>query len=384
MSSPRISTLRIPNLFRSDTPLVATFVAIITLLTGFGLLMVLSASSISSGIENDGNFYKGALTQFAGAALGGVVAAFISRFPITTWHQLSRIIVLITTGAQFLVIFTPLGREYGGNRNWLDLGFTSVQPSEFVKVAIIIWLAIFIHERPHHFNGPLSKWWDIELLWILIPFAAVLRGGDIGTGIIIAAIIFGMILMSGAPSRPVVSLGIIGTIGVFAAIALSSRRDRFISWIVGCTPKDYDGICWQNIHGYWALGSGGRFGLGAGSSHSKWSWLPHADSDYIFAVIGEEFGFVGAIAVLLLFLLLASTMVRMMRDYPQPLTRTLIGGALIWLVGQALVNIAVVIGILPVLGVPLPLISSGGSAILANLIVVGVVTSVVRHEERFG
>lgn len=383
MSSPRISTLRIPKLFQSDSPLITTFIAIIALLTSFGLLMVLSASSVSSGLENDGNFFKGALTQFGGAALGGVVAAFIGRFPIGVWHRWSRVIVIITTVAQLLV-FTDLGVEYGGNRNWLDLGFTSVQPSEFVKVAIIIWLAVFIHERPDHFNGPLVKWWNLELLWILIPFAAVLRGGDIGTGIIIAAIILGMIVLSGAPARPTLSLVGIGAVGMFLAVALTGRRDRFISWIVGCTPKDYDGICWQNIHGYWALGSGGLFGLGAGSSHSKWSWLPHADSDYIFAVIGEEFGFLGAVFVLLVFVVLASTMVRMMRAYPQPLTRAIIGGALIWLVGQALVNIAVVIGILPVLGVPLPLISSGGSAILANLIVVGVVISFVRHEERYG
>jgi cell division protein FtsW len=112
--------------------------------------------------------------------------------------------------------------------------------------------------------------------------------------------------------------------------------------------------------------------------------LPHADSDYIFAIIGEEFGLVGATFVVAIFVVLAVTLVRLMRAYPQPLTRSLIGGVLIWLVGQAFINIGVVLGIFPVLGVPLPFVSSGGSALLANLMAVGVVVSCVRYEERYG
>ena len=124
--------------------------------------------------------------------------------------------------------------------------------------------------------------------------------------------------------------------------------------------------------------------MGAGSSRSKWSWLPHAESDYIFAIIGEEFGFIGAVAVLIVFAALASTLVRMLRSYPNPFTRAVIAGVLVWFVGQALVNIGVVLGLLPVLGVPLPFVSSGGSAILANLLAVGVLVSCVRHDERYG
>lgn len=124
--------------------------------------------------------------------------------------------------------------------------------------------------------------------------------------------------------------------------------------------------------------------MGAGSSRSKWSWLPHAESDYIFAIIGEEFGFLGALFLLAILVALAVTLVRMMRTYTQPFTQTLIAGVLMWFVGQALVNIGVVLGLLPVLGVPLPMVSAGGSGILANLLAIGVVVSSVRHEERYG
>jgi cell division protein FtsW len=126
------------------------------------------------------------------------------------------------------------------------------------------------------------------------------------------------------------------------------------------------------------------FGVGPGSSRAKWSWLPHAESDYIFAIVGEELGMVGAIALIALFLALAVTLIRLIRQFPQPLTRVLIGGVFVWIIGQAFVNIAVVLNLLPVLGVPLPFISSGGSALIAIILSIGVVISCVRHEERFG
>ena len=138
------------------------------------------------------------------------------------------------------------------------------------------------------------------------------------------------------------------------------------------------------MHGLWALSAGGLFGLGPGSSRAKWSWLPHADSDYIFAIVGEELGMLGAIALIVLFLALAVTLIRLVREFPQPLTRVLIGGVFVWIIGQAFVNIAVVLNVLPVLGVPLPFISSGGSALVANFLAIGVVISCVRHEERYG
>jgi cell division protein FtsW len=384
MNSPRRTTVRIPNLFSSDSPLVTMLLAITALLVGFGLLMVLSASSISSGLNNDGNFLHDTLTQSAGVALGGAAALIIARFPLDFWRRFRNTFIVIGIGLQAAVLL--VGDSYGGNRNWIQIGGVSLQPSEFIKLALIVWLAVWIHDNPHHFDRPLMYWWDKQLLWIIAPVLLILGGGDIGTVLIIGLIILGMLVIAGAPARPLMFLGLsaILLIVAYVTVAPSSRGDRFSIWLTGCKPEDYEGACWQTIHGYWALGSGGLFGLGAGSSRSKWSWLPHAESDYIFAIIGEEFGLVGAIFLLLIIVALAVTLVRLMRAYPQPLTRAIIAGVLVWIVGQSLVNIGVVLGLLPVLGVPLPMVSSGGSAIMANLLAIGVVISCVRYEERYG
>ncbi|MFM6968167.1 MAG: FtsW/RodA/SpoVE family cell cycle protein [Microbacteriaceae bacterium] len=383
MNNSRHSTIRIPNLFQADSPLVTVLLAITVLLAGFGLLMVLSASSVVSGISNDGNFFHETFIQFISLILGGVGLVVASRLPITFWQKSRNYLVGIVFAAQALVLFTPLGIESGGNRNWLDLGFTSVQPSEFLKPAIIVWIAVWIHDNPHIVSRPMAEWGEL-IKWVGIPFAAVVIGRDIGTAIVLFLIIVGMLAFAGVAARPLWSLSALALLGGFAYIALSDRRERFIAWIFGCAPNDFEGVCWQSTHGYWALGSGGFFGLGAGSSRAKWSWLPHAESDYIFAIIGEEFGLLGALFLLITLAALGFTFVRLMRAYPQPLTRTLIGGVFIWLVGQSFINIGVVLGVLPVLGVPLPMISSGGSAIVANLAAIGVVVSCVRFEERYG
>ncbi len=384
MNSPRRLTVRIPNLFQADSPLVTMLSAITVLLVGIGLLMVLSASSVTSGINNNGNFFHDATTQSIGVAIGIASALIISRWPLEVWRRYRNSFILIGIALQGAVL--AFGESYGGNKNWIQIGGVSLQPSEFIKLALIVWLAVWIHDNPYHFDRPLMYWWDHQFWWIIAPIVLVLGGGDIGTVLIIGLIILGMLVMAGAPARPLVFLGASALLVVIAyvTIAPSSRGSRFSIWLTGCKPEDYEGACWQTIHGYWALGSGGLFGMGAGSSRSKWSWLPHAESDYIFAIIGEEFGLVGAIFLLLIIVALAVTLVRLMRAYPQPLTQTLIAGVLVWIVGQSLVNIGVVLGLLPVLGVPLPMVSSGGSAIVANLLAIGVVISCVRYEEKYG
>lgn len=374
----------VTNPFAADSPRVTALVAIVGTLTAFGLIMVLSASSVTSGLTNDGNFLLDATVQAGGAAVGIFTALIISRFPITIWRRWRNLYVFIGVVLQGLVLFTPLGISYGGNRNWLDIGFTTIQPSEFLKLAIIVWFASWFHENQDHVDYPLSYWKE-PFLWMGVPVGMVAFGRDLGTTIILGLIVLGMMAFAGVASRTLWALAalVFGIALIFITFS-PSRSDRFLSWVQGCTPADYEGICWQTMHGLWALSSGGLFGLGPGSSRAKWSWLPHADSDYIFAIIGEELGMVGAVALLLLILALGVVLIRLVREFPQPLTRVLIGGVFVWLVGQSLVNIAVVLNLLPVLGVPLPFISSGGSAILANLLAVGVVVSCVRHEERYG
>jgi cell division protein FtsW len=134
------------------------------------------------------------------------------------------------------------------------------------------------------------------------------------------------------------------------------------------------------VHGWWGIASGGIFGSGLGESKVKWSWLPNADSDFIFAIIGDELGFIGATLVLVLFIILTIAFVRIIRTSTDPFAKVVTSGVMIWVIGQAFVNIAVVLGLLPVLGVPLPLISAGGSSLIAVLVAIGVVLSFARHQ----
>lgn len=362
---------------------MTTLAAITALLTMFGLFMVLSASSVTSGLQNNGNFFAEAWMQSAIAIAGSGLALFVARLPLRFWQAGRNLFVIFGVVLQSAVLI--YGQSYGGNTNWITILGVSVQPSEFVKLAIIVWFASWIHDNEHLIHAPLVHWREAGL-WVGIPLLLVMLGQDLGTTIILGMILLGMMVFAGVPSRTLWALAGLG-LG-FALIMLnlggSSRGARFASWIQGCTPDDYETICWQTIHGLWALSAGGLFGVGPGSSRAKWSWLPHADSDYIFAIVGEELGMVGAVALIALFLALAVTMIRLVRQFPQPLTRVLIGGVFVWIIGQAFVNMAVVLNLLPVLGVPLPFISSGGSALLAVLLAIGVVISCVRHEERFG
>ena len=383
MTSLRSNRVKLRNLLEAGSPNVTMLISVTALLSLFGIFMVLSASSVTSGLSNGGNFFADGFMQAASAVFGGALCLTIARWPVSFWSKNRNLLV----GGGFVLQFAVLmfGTEYGGNRNWLDIGFLSFQPSEFLKLAVIVWFASWIHDNEFMLDEPLQRWVQ-PLLWVGVPIGMVGLGGDMGTTMIMGLIVLGMLAFAGLPSRTIWTLAVIAGLAVFALLNVggSNRGARFDAWLQGCTPEQYETVCWQTMHGLWALSSGGLFGLGPGSSRAKWSWLPHADSDYIFAIVGEELGMLGAIALIALFLALAVTLVRLVREFPQPLTRVLIGGVFVWIIGQAFVNIAVVLNILPVLGVPLPFISSGGSALVANFLAIGVVISCVRHEERYG
>ncbi len=374
--------VRIRNLFTVDTPHVTQLVASVVFLTLFGLSMVLSASAVSSGLNNDGNQFADMFKQSLAAIAGLFAFHFMSRLPRGLWHRFALWGILIGVILQLLV-FTPMGITYGGNTNWVDLGFVSVQPSEFIKLALILWLALWLSENEWmlHERTYLREW-QPALFAVGIPVGLVIWGKDLGTTIVTALIIFSILLVAGMNSRWLAIGGIGAAIaGLLVMFMSSSRIERVMSWINGCSVEDYEGICWQSQHGLWALGTGGVFGLGPGSSHAKWSWLPHAESDYIFAIVGEELGLLGALLVLSVVGFMGVTLVKMIREYDLLFTRLILTGVFVWLTGQSLINIAVVVGVLPVLGVPLPFLSSGGSSLLANLMAVGLAVSAVRSEE---
>ena len=347
-------------------------------LVGFGLVMVLSASSIESHVDEN-SFFSEFQRQGLYAALGVPLMLVASRMPPQFWKRWAWPAVLVGSG--MLVLVMIFGYGYGGNRNWIDVGSFSFQPSEFVKIALVAWIAWVLSTKEHL----LGDWKHVALPIgpvALVAIGFVLIGNDLGTATIMIALVLGCLYFAGVKLRfLVLTVSVLAVIGVMFAFTSDSRSQRIMVWLNGCTENDSSGLCWQVEHGMWALAAGGVFGVGLGNSDTKWNWLPEASNDFIFAIIGEELGLIGASVVLGLFIVLAISFVRIIRSARDNFTRIATGGIMIWIVGQAFVNIGVVLGVLPVLGVPLPFISAGGSALIATLLAVGVVLSFARDPD---
>jgi UDP-N-acetylglucosamine--N-acetylmuramyl-(pentapeptide) pyrophosphoryl-undecaprenol N-acetylglucosamine transferase/cell division protein FtsW len=212
--------------------------------------------------------------------------------------------------------------------------------------------------------------------------ALVTLGGDLGTTMIMAALILGALFFAGVRLRYLATgVVFVAIAAVIVAMSSASRLGRIAALFGGSSAANPD-VNWQIDNGFYALASGGVFGVGLGNSHSKWSWLPAADTDFIFAIIGEELGLIGAVVVLLLFVLLAVVFLRIIHASTDPFARVTTAAIMVWLIGQAFVNIAVVLGVIPVLGVPLPLISAGGTAMISSMIAIGIVLSFARQSHR--
>jgi len=337
-----------------------------------GLIMVLSSSSIESFASTGDAFaqlWKHGLFMLIGVPLMLVA----SRMPAKFWKKWA---VLFLGGAVVLqlLVFTPMGIEVNGNRNWIGVAGFSLQPSEFIKLTLILWIAMLVAKRQ-----PLKPGWQDVLVPVLlvstVAIGVVMLGNDLGTVAILVSILFGCLFFAGVRLRYLGTIALVGALlALIFAVSSPNRMNRLGAFFEPDTV-DYNGTGWQITHASYALASGGIFGVGLGNSKAKWNWLPAADDDMIFAVIGEELGLIGAVVVLMLFVLLAVSFVRIISASQDPFARIVTSGVLVWIVGQALVNIAVVLQVLPVLGVPLPLISAGGSSTMATLIAIGVVLS---------
>jgi cell division protein FtsW len=377
-SSGLATRFKLGKAFRAESPNFY-FLAGITLFTVIlGLIMVLSASAVDSFLQ-DGGFFSGFFRQATSAFIALPLMLGISRLPLVFYRKWANLALFSTIVLQLLV-FTPLGVESGGNRNWLDVGILQFQPSELIKLTIAIWLGV-------NLPGILSRVGtsNIRILAGIFPvyiaMFVVLLGEDLGTVIVLFLIVIGSIAFAGVAARIIAIPLVVGTmLALGMAIASPNRLARIMSFMnENCT--DYTNACWQPLHGKWALANGGIFGVGLGQSKAKWSWLPAADNDYIFAIIGEELGLIGCILVISLFAALAVAFLRIIRSARDPLVRIATGGIMVWVVGQAFINIGVVVGVLPVLGVPLPLLSAGGSALIMSLLAIGVVLSFTKDEK---
>ncbi len=372
-------TVSVKRLFGRESADYVVMVSMVFFLVIFGLVMVLSSSFVGSALGNDGNFFATFFRQAVWVFLGVPLMLVISRFPARALKKLAPSIFLVTLLFQGLV-FTPLGITSGGNTNWVSIAGLTGQPSEILKVAMIIWMAAILADRIdqvedyHTLLRPLG-------LGVLIALALVAMGQDLGTMGVMTMIALGIVFLAGARMSHLFTLvTVVAAAVTMLALISPSRVNRIMTWFSGCTEEDYQGSCWQIVHSTFALGSGGVFGVGLGNSRAKWSWLPAAETDFIFAIVGEELGLIGTSMVIISFVILAVAMARLVRAQEDPFAKLITGGVMVWLIGQALINIAVVLEVLPVLGVPLPFMSVGGSALMSSLIAIGVVMAVNRHD----
>lgn len=367
------------SLGRIFAPVPSEFLLITSaalMLTIFGLVMILSATSVTSAAK-DGNPFDAVVKQLVFALIGIPLMFIASRLPLRFWKRMAWPALIVALLFQMLV-FTPLGVDNDGNRNWIVIGGLQAQPSELLKLALALWLG-YVLFRKHTLLG---SWQHVFIPAVPVAglvIATVMAGHDLGTAIILFLIFLGSLFFSGVKLRIFILPAILSA-GFLAIFAITSpdRMRRIMSFLNVDSASCYYGDCYQPLHGVWGLASGGVFGLGLGNSKEKYDWLPAAANDYIFAIVGEELGLIGCAVVLALFALYAVGAFHIIRKTNDPFVRIVSGGITVWIVGQALINVGVVLRLFPVLGVPLPFMSQGGTSLLSVLIASGVLLAFAR------
>ncbi|NNG39636.1 putative lipid II flippase FtsW [Flexivirga sp. ID2601S] len=343
----------------------------------FGLVMVLSASSVTS-YQSSGSSYTVFKSQAMYAVLGLVVAVAASRVPVRIWKLLA-LPAFIGAVLLEMLVFSPLGRTVQGNRNWIGMGGFTMQPSEAGKVALVLVAAMVLTRK----RKVLGEWRHV--LIPLVPMIGlllglVLLGHDLGTTMVLASIAGAVLFVAGVRMRFFAAFGAVAAAVALAFVATNSNRtSRLDSWLGTCIDAQTEG-CYQKVHGLYAMADGGWWGVGLGASREKWSWLPEAHNDFIFAIIGEELGLPGTLAVVALYVALGYACYRLIVGSKDFFVRLATAGIMAWILVQAMINIGSVTGLLPIIGVPLPLVSSGGSALVTTLLALGVLISFARNE----
>lgn len=364
--------------FRAESIYFYRLAGLTGFLVVFGLVMVLSSSSIDSLVANRDAYYIFS-RQFLYALIGLALMLVIASLPVSFIRNRVGLVLMIGFALQLAVPF--IGISVNGNTNWLSIAGFTLQPSEFLKLALIMYMGWFISNREFEMDNPQR---------VLYPLLAVgggavllvMFGRDLGTAVIFSFIIFGTLVMAGAPGKILGRLALVAIgLAALATATSASRMARITAWLNPGSASS-DAFNWQFEHGTWALAAGGVFGVGLGNSKMKWSWIPEVENDFIFAVIGEELGLVGAMVVIGMIALLIASLIRVMLRAQTTFARVTTLGVVIWILSQSAVNIAVVLGVLPVLGVPLPLISAGGSSLIATLAGIGLVLAFEKDNHR--
>lgn len=346
------------------------------LLLVLGLVMVLSSSSVSQALSGN-SVFKEFQSQLTFALVGVVPMLIASRIPVPMWKKLAWPLMLVSIIALVLVFVPHIGFEAKGNRNWINLRIATFQPSEAAKFALCVWCAAVLAVK-----RPLVNFWSHALIPVgpaaVMVLGLILLGNDLGTAIVVWAIVFGMMFVAGFPLRMLGAIAAVSALGAFVMVVTSANRMvRIVALFSGSESTG----SWQADHSRYALASGGFLGVGIGGSREKWNYLPEAHNDFIYAIIGEELGMPGTVGVLVLIGVIGAACIRIIYRHNDMFVKIATAGVFSWIVGQALINVSVVAGLLPVLGVPLPLVSSGGSSLVMTMTAVGMLLAFARSAD---
>ncbi|AOW92836.1 cell division protein FtsW [Rhodococcus sp. WMMA185] len=354
--------------------LVLTIAALLTVL---GLVMVLSSSSVEA-YASDGSAYTLFTRQVSFAGLGAILFYVALQLPIRLLRRLSFFAFAGTVVLLILVLIPGIGTELGGTRGWFVVAGFGLQPSEVAKIALAVWGAHLLASRRPDVSS--VKGMLVPLVpAALVVLVLILLQPDLGTTVSLAIIVLALLWFAGLPLKlfiAIVGTGFVGT--VILALTAGYRSARMREFFNPGT--DPQGVGYQSRQAMYSLADGGFLGRGLGQSRAKWSYLPNAHNDFIFAIIGEELGYVGGAAVLGLFGLFVYTGLRIAARSVDPFLRLLTGTATVWITGQAFINVGYVIGLLPVTGLQLPLVSAGGTSTATTLFMFGLVANAARHE----
>ena len=351
------------------------FFTVIALL-GFGVIMVYSSSAVSAYVNFNDSYYF-FKRQIIWVTLGIMAMLFTMNIDYHVWRKLATPILIVTVVLLILVLIPGLGKVVNGARRWLGFGSLYLQPSEIAKLSMVLFCSASLARHQEKITS-FVKGLVPQLLILLLVFGLILREPDLGTALAIGGTIFVLLFTAGARLSHLASLGSVGVVGIIGAIILEPYRlKRLLAFSDPWADPLNTG--YHIIQSLYALGSGGLFGVGLGRSREKFLYLPEPHTDFIFAILGEELGFIGTITVILLFFLFAWRGFKVAISAPDIYGSILAAGLTTMIVMQALMNIAVVTASMPVTGIPLPFISFGGSALIFTLAGVGILLNISRY-----
>ena len=375
LSPPRRRTsAEVKRLARHDLALLGAAAGFLTLV---GLVMVLSAGSVSAAQGYDGNSFWYFERQVVYALVGVGVAVLVARLSPRAWKSLGLPLLGGATVLMVIAAHPSSGTSLYGASRWIDLGPITLQPSEFAKLGLVAVAATILTNKWSRRNEPLQLLFPLGAIVAVVGVLGIAQR-DLGTTLILCGLVVIMLFVAGVRLRYLAIATGAGLAGAMLLIVGETyRRTRFFdAWLNPWADRQGNGF--QLIQGLIAMGSGGWLGTGLGTSRAKWDFLPNAHSDFIYAVLGEELGLLGALAVVLAFGVLIYAGVRIALHARGTFERLLAAGVIGWIGLQAIVNMGAVTGLLPITGVPLPLVSFGGTALVVTLAGIGVLASVAR------